>query len=237
MDNPIITLSLAQLALAFVPVGITLVILFRWSFATANAVYALGRMLVQLLLIGYVLAWVFGAQNGLLILLALAIMLVASSWIAMGTVKAPPAYVAGDILNRNLYRGRPDPVTDHPGGAANAALVFAPLYDSFGGHGVRQCHDRGQSGCRATIRRAGTHTELGESQVGRLPGSHDSGYQFIVCGGVGVYSRYDDRADTVRGVAVDRRSLPDHGHVYDLCFGGYFYGYFPDTVSRQVAES
>lgn len=88
MDNPIITLSLAQLALAFVPVGITLLILFRWSFATANAVYALGRMLVQLLLIGYVLAWIFGAQNGLLILLALAIMLVASSWIAMGTVKA-----------------------------------------------------------------------------------------------------------------------------------------------------
>lgn len=88
MDNPIITLSLTQLALAFVPVIITLVILWRWSFATGNAIYALGRMLLQLLLIGYVLAWIFGARDGVLILLVLAIMLLASSWIALGTVKA-----------------------------------------------------------------------------------------------------------------------------------------------------
>ena len=88
MDNPIITLSLTQLALAFVPVLITLGILWRWSFATGNAVYALGRMLLQLLLIGYVLAWIFGARDGVLILLVLAIMLLASSWIALGTVKA-----------------------------------------------------------------------------------------------------------------------------------------------------
>jgi len=88
MDNPIITLSLAQLALAFVPVLITLGILWHWSFATGNAVYALGRMLLQLLLIGYALAWIFGARDGVLILLVLAIMLLASSWIALGTVKA-----------------------------------------------------------------------------------------------------------------------------------------------------
>ena len=87
MANPVITLSLPQLALAFVPVAITLVILFRWSFGTGNALYALGRMLVQLLLIGYVLAWIFGAHSGWLIMLVLAIMLLASSWIAMGTVR------------------------------------------------------------------------------------------------------------------------------------------------------
>ena len=87
MENPVITLSLPQLALAFVPVAITLWILFRWSFGTGNALYALARMLLQLMLIGYVLAWIFGAQDGLLILLVLAIMLVASSWIALGTVK------------------------------------------------------------------------------------------------------------------------------------------------------
>ncbi len=87
MASPVITLSLPQLALAFVPVGITLAILFRWSFGTGNALYALGRMLVQLLLIGYVLAWIFEARNGWLILLVLAIMLLASSWIALGTVR------------------------------------------------------------------------------------------------------------------------------------------------------
>ncbi|RLA55219.1 MAG: ABC transporter permease, partial [Gammaproteobacteria bacterium] len=83
MENPVITLSLPQLALGFIPVAITLLILLRWSFGTGNVLYALGRMLVQLLLIGYVLAWLFGADNGLLILLVLAIMLIASSWIAM----------------------------------------------------------------------------------------------------------------------------------------------------------
>jgi putative ABC transport system permease protein len=87
MENPVIVLSLGQLALALVPVVITLVILMRWSFGTGDALYALARMLVQLLLIGYVLAWIFGADNGLLILLVLAIMLFASGWIAVGTVK------------------------------------------------------------------------------------------------------------------------------------------------------
>ena len=88
MQDAVIVLSLPQLALALVPVIITLIILFRWSFGIGNAVYALGRMLAQLLLIGYVLAWIFGAGNGVLILIVLLIMLLASSWIAVGTVKS-----------------------------------------------------------------------------------------------------------------------------------------------------
>jgi putative ABC transport system permease protein len=98
MDDPVINLSLPQLTLAFVPVVITLVILFRWSFGTGNALYALGRMLVQLLLIGYVLAWIFGAHEGWLILLVLAIMLAASAWIATGTVKAHRRRLLGTAL-------------------------------------------------------------------------------------------------------------------------------------------
>lgn len=87
MDNAVITLSLPQLALAFVPVAITLCILMKWSYGVGNALYALGRMLAQLMLIGYVLAWIFGAGNGVLVLIILGIMLLASSWIALGTVK------------------------------------------------------------------------------------------------------------------------------------------------------
>ena len=87
MGDAVITLSLPQLSLALLPVAVTLLILFRWSFGVSNAMYALGRMLAQLLLIGYVLAWIFGAGNGWLIILVLMIMLLASSWIALGTVK------------------------------------------------------------------------------------------------------------------------------------------------------
>ncbi len=86
MENSVITLSLTSLSLAFIPVAITLGILFKWSMGAGNAVYALSRMLVQLMLIGYVLAWIFGADNGLLISLVLAVMLLASSWIALRTV-------------------------------------------------------------------------------------------------------------------------------------------------------
>jgi len=86
MDNPVILLSLPQLAMAFIPVGLTLVILLKWSMNTGNVVYALGRMLVQLLLVGYVLAWIFGAKSAWLILLVLLIMIGASSWIALRTV-------------------------------------------------------------------------------------------------------------------------------------------------------
>ncbi|KAA1188181.1 ABC transporter permease [Pseudohalioglobus sediminis] len=88
MENPVITLTLWQLALAFTPVAITLAILLRWSYGIGHALYALGRMLVQLLAIGYVLAWIFGADNGQLILVVLAIMLCASVWISVGTVPA-----------------------------------------------------------------------------------------------------------------------------------------------------
>ena len=87
MENAVIALSPTQLSLAFVPVAITLGVLFKWSYGVGNAVYALGRMLGQLLLIGYVLAWIFGAGDGWLILLVLGIMLLASSWIALGTVR------------------------------------------------------------------------------------------------------------------------------------------------------
>jgi len=86
MSDQVILLSLPQLAIALVPVVVTLLILWRWAMAPGNALYALGRMLIQLLLIGYVLAWIFGATSGLLVLLVLAVMLAASGWIALRTV-------------------------------------------------------------------------------------------------------------------------------------------------------
>jgi putative ABC transport system permease protein len=86
MDSQTINLSLQQLAFAFIPVGLTVAVLVRWSMSGSNVLYALLRMLVQLLLIGYVLSWIFGARSGWLILLVLAVMVLASSWIALRTV-------------------------------------------------------------------------------------------------------------------------------------------------------
>jgi putative ABC transport system permease protein len=81
-------ISLYNLSLAFIPVAITLFILYRWSLDATNALYAVVRMLVQLLLIGYLLAYIFAAENTLIIFFVLTVMIVASSWIALGPVRA-----------------------------------------------------------------------------------------------------------------------------------------------------
>lgn len=87
MNASIQTIPWFNLALAFIPVLAALLILLKWSLNAGNALYAISRMLVQLLLIGYFLAYIFESDSALLILLILAIMVFASSWIALGTVK------------------------------------------------------------------------------------------------------------------------------------------------------
>jgi putative ABC transport system permease protein len=86
MNQVVSNIPPLQLAIAFIPVGITLLIFFKWSLGVGNALYAVARMLIQLLLIGYVLAYIFGAESAGLIVLVLSIMLLASSWIALGSV-------------------------------------------------------------------------------------------------------------------------------------------------------
>ena len=86
MNQVVTNIPPLQLAIAFIPVGITLLIFFKWSLGVGKALYAVARMLIQLLLIGYVLAYIFGAENAGLIVLVLSVMLLASSWIALGSV-------------------------------------------------------------------------------------------------------------------------------------------------------
>lgn len=87
MNNSIQTIPLVNLALAFIPVFIVVGILYRWSLGYGNALYAASRMLVQLLLIGYFLAFIFESDSSWLVLIVLAVMVFAASWIALGTVK------------------------------------------------------------------------------------------------------------------------------------------------------
>ena len=75
-----------NLALVFVPALITIGILFKWSLNASNALYALSRMLVQLMLIGYFLTYIFESDSSGIVLIIMAVMVVASSWIALGTV-------------------------------------------------------------------------------------------------------------------------------------------------------
>ena len=85
MNNMVLTISLGNLALSFLPVLVVILILWRWSLHYRNAIYAVFRMLVQLMLIGYLLTYIFKSDSALIVLIVVAVMIFASSWIALGT--------------------------------------------------------------------------------------------------------------------------------------------------------
>lgn len=87
-----------QLALAFIPVLFTLFIMWRWSIDTAKTFHALARMLIQLLLIGFVLNSIFSSNNYWIIIAVLSIMLLAASWIALKNLPNRHSYTYAIIF-------------------------------------------------------------------------------------------------------------------------------------------
>jgi len=86
MNQTIQTIPLLNLSIAFIPALFTIYILFKWSLKATNALYAVSRMLVQLLLIGYFLTYIFDSDSAGVVIIILAVMVFASSWIALGTI-------------------------------------------------------------------------------------------------------------------------------------------------------
>lgn len=91
MAQVLATIPLAKLAIAFIPVLIVLVILARWSLPQKRTLHALVRMLVQLLLVGYVLSYIFESNSAWIIGLLLLVMVLFSSWIALNNIESPDA--------------------------------------------------------------------------------------------------------------------------------------------------
>ncbi len=75
------------LTLAFLPAVVAIAIMMRWAAGATTAIYATVRMLLQLLLIGYVLVYIFEADKPWIIIAVLFVMLVAASWIAIRPVQ------------------------------------------------------------------------------------------------------------------------------------------------------
>ena len=72
-----------NLAIGFIPVVVVIVVLHRWSLGSGRAIYALSRMVIQLLMIGYALVYIFESKNPFVVLSVLFVMLMAASWIAL----------------------------------------------------------------------------------------------------------------------------------------------------------
>lgn len=76
-------ISAIDLVVGFVPVLVTLVIIFYWSNNLKSAGLAVIRMLIQLLMIGYALNFIFNTKSQWIVLLVLTFMLLAASWISL----------------------------------------------------------------------------------------------------------------------------------------------------------
>lgn len=98
-------LSIAGLALAFVPALVVIAIMYVWRADAKTAAYATLRMLVQLMLVGYVLVFVFETNSWLVVAGVLIVMLIIASWIATRTLaeRTPRSYF--HALAANLLGG------------------------------------------------------------------------------------------------------------------------------------
>lgn len=82
-------ISLIDLTIGFIPVVFTLFIMLQWSISMRTAITSVVRMLIQLILIGYALNFIFDSNSSIIIVLILCLMLLAASWISMSSLKIP----------------------------------------------------------------------------------------------------------------------------------------------------
>jgi len=64
-------------------------LVWQWKLDFKHSLYALARMLVQLLLIGYALSYIFAVNNGYIVIAILSFMLLIASWIGLRTITIP----------------------------------------------------------------------------------------------------------------------------------------------------
>lgn len=87
MSEGVAAIPALNLALAFLPIVAVLVIMYRWSINTGKAMLAVSRMLIQLLLVGYILSTIFAAEKAWIVALVMLVMVTAASWISLNTVQ------------------------------------------------------------------------------------------------------------------------------------------------------
>ena len=78
-------IPLPRLGLAFLPLAVFVAVLWRWSLGPGAALYAVARMVVQLALLGYVLAVLFQTQQPAWVLLVVVGVVLVAGAIALRT--------------------------------------------------------------------------------------------------------------------------------------------------------
>lgn len=83
MDTDLPTIPIWNLLIAFSPSVLLLLVMRRWHLRADSALYANGRMLVQLLAVGYGLRYVFETEQFGVIVGVITAMIAISAWIAL----------------------------------------------------------------------------------------------------------------------------------------------------------
>ncbi len=91
MNSSISTISIFNLSLMAIPVVAVAAIYYRWAMGYRTILYAFLRMVVQLILIGYVLTYLFEFDNVLTLTLVVLVMIGVSSWISLYPLKRKSA--------------------------------------------------------------------------------------------------------------------------------------------------
>ncbi|MEO9964694.1 MAG: ABC transporter permease [Reichenbachiella sp.] len=86
MKDSLHIISIPNLLVSLIPVLVVIFILFRWKQGIKTSLWAVGRMVIQLILVGYVLTFIFQSDNSWIVIGVLAVMLFSSSWIALRTL-------------------------------------------------------------------------------------------------------------------------------------------------------
>lgn len=76
-------ISRVQLAVALLPIVAVMVLCLFWKLNIKTFLYAAGRMLLQLFLIGFVLLYIFKAKNPWVVLGVILVMFSVASWISL----------------------------------------------------------------------------------------------------------------------------------------------------------
>lgn len=88
MAKSIQIISIPNLMVALIPVIAVLFVLWQWRQGVKVSVWAVIRMAIQLILVGYVLTYIFESDSSWIVVGVLAVMLFSSSWIALRTLSS-----------------------------------------------------------------------------------------------------------------------------------------------------
>lgn len=102
MQHSIQIIQLSHLLLSLIPVCVVLIIYLRWSLKVTKPLYAIARMFLQLMVIGYFLTFIFGLNTDWPVMLIMAFMVMAASWMSLNSLAMPLESQKAKLFQRAL---------------------------------------------------------------------------------------------------------------------------------------